>query len=86
MNQFRLEAVPEGDIIMCENDDAPGVVGAIGTALGSAGVNIAQITLSRDVERHAVVSLINVDSQPSQEVLDGLRRLEHVRRVTAIRL
>ena len=86
VNQFRLEAVPEGDIIMCENDDAPGVVGHIGTALGSAAVNIARIYLSRDAERRSAFSLINVDSAPSPEVLETLRRLDHVRMVRSIRL
>ncbi|HTP25619.1 MAG TPA: ACT domain-containing protein, partial [Anaeromyxobacteraceae bacterium] len=86
VNQFRLEAVPEGDIIMCENDDTPGVVGNIGTALGSAGVNIAQIYLSRDAERKTAFSLINVDSPPSVEVLEKLRRLQHMRHVRPIHL
>jgi D-3-phosphoglycerate dehydrogenase/(S)-sulfolactate dehydrogenase len=86
VNQFRLEAVPEGDIIMCENDDAPGVVGHIGTALGSAAVNIARIYLSRYAERRSAFSLINVDSAPSPEVLEALRRLDHVRVVRSIRL
>jgi len=86
VNEFRLEAVPEGDIIMCENDDAPGVVGNIGTALGAAGVNIARIFLSRDAARRSAFSLINVDSAPTPEVLEKLRRLEHVRRVRPIRL
>ncbi len=86
VNQFQLEAVPEGDIIMCENDDAPGVVGAIGTALGAAGVNIARIVLSRDPERRSAFSLINVDSAPAPEVLESLRHLQHVRTVRQIRL
>jgi D-3-phosphoglycerate dehydrogenase/(S)-sulfolactate dehydrogenase len=47
LNQFQLEAAPEGDILLCENDDAPGVVGNIGHALGEAGVNIARISLAR---------------------------------------
>jgi len=86
VNQFRLEAVPEGDIILCENDDAPGVVGNIGTALGAAGVNIARIFLSRDAERRSAFSLINVDSAPTPEVLEKLRRLQHVRTVRQVRL
>ena len=84
VNQFRLEAVPEGDVIMCENEDAPGVVGNIGTALGEAGVNIARIYLSRDASR--AVSLINVDSAPTPDVLERLRRLPHLKSVRAIRL
>ncbi len=86
VNQFRLEAVPEGDLILCENDDAPGVVGQLGTALGRAGVNIANIFLARDPERKGAVSLINVDSSPAAELLETLRRLPHVRRVAYIRL
>jgi (S)-sulfolactate dehydrogenase len=86
VNQFRLEAVPEGDLILCENDDAPGVVGQLGTALGQAGVNIANIFLARDAERKGAVSLINVDSAPPPAVLVSLRALPHVRKVTSIRL
>jgi D-3-phosphoglycerate dehydrogenase/(S)-sulfolactate dehydrogenase len=84
VNQFRLEAAPEGNVILLENDDAPGVVGNIGTALGNAGVNIARIYLSRDDSR--AVSLVNVDSAPTVELLETLRRLPHVRVVQAIRL
>jgi D-3-phosphoglycerate dehydrogenase len=86
VNQFRLEAVPEGNIILCVNDDSPGVVGNIGTALGSAGVNIARISLSRDEEGTAAASLLNVDSEPSSAVLDLLRAVPHVRDVRRIRL
>jgi D-3-phosphoglycerate dehydrogenase len=86
VNQFRLEAVPEGHIILCVNDDSPGVVGNIGTALGAAGVNIARISLSRDEAGAAAVSLLNVDSEPSPVVLETLRALPHVRDVRRIRL
>jgi len=86
VNRFRLEAEPEGVLILCENDDAPGVVGRIGTALGQAGINIANIYLARDAERKSAVSLINVDTAPTAAVLDELRGLPHLRRVTAIQL
>jgi D-3-phosphoglycerate dehydrogenase/(S)-sulfolactate dehydrogenase len=86
VNQFRLEAVPEGDLILCENDDAPGVVGRIGTVLGGAGVNIARIFLSRDAELGSAFSLINVDSAPEPSVLGQLRAVEHVRTVRSIQL
>ncbi len=86
VNQFHLEAVPEGHIILCVNDDSPGVVGNVGTALGKAGVNIAGISLSRDVAGAEAASLLNVDSEPKPEVLDALRALPHVRDVRRIRL
>jgi (S)-sulfolactate dehydrogenase len=86
VNQFRMEAVPEGDIIMCENDDAPGVVGHVGSALGEAGVNIARIYLARDAARAQAFALYSVDSAPTPEVLEALRRLQHMRAVRAVRL
>ncbi|HEY6106553.1 MAG TPA: NAD(P)-dependent oxidoreductase, partial [Anaeromyxobacteraceae bacterium] len=86
VNQIHLEAVPEGEIILCENDDAPGVVGNIGTALGQAGVNIARISLGRRPDRSAAFSLINVDSQPSPEAMERLRKIPHVRSVRNISL
>ena len=81
---FRLEAVPEGNIILCENDDAPGVVGNLGNALGSAGVNIARISLSRLEDRSRAYAFLNVDSAPGLEILEKLRKLPHVRLVKAI--
>jgi hypothetical protein len=62
------------------------VVGNIGTVLGAAGVNIARISLARDEGGGGAVSLINVDSQPADEVLTRLRALPHVREVRRIRL
>jgi D-3-phosphoglycerate dehydrogenase/(S)-sulfolactate dehydrogenase len=83
---FRLEAVPDGHVILCENDDAPGVVGNLGTALGTAGVNIARISLSRLEDRSRAFAFLNVDSSPSPETLERLRKLPHVRVVRAIDL
>jgi (S)-sulfolactate dehydrogenase len=86
VGQFRVEAVADGHVIVCENDDAPGVVGNLGMALGDAGVNIARISLSRLDDRSGAFSFLNVDSPPSPEVLERLRGLPHVRSVKAIRL
>ncbi|MBK9518884.1 MAG: phosphoglycerate dehydrogenase [Anaeromyxobacter sp.] len=86
LNGFRLEAVPAGLVILCENDDAPGVVGNLGTTLGAAGVNIARISLSRLDDRTRAFAFLNVDSVPEPAVLDRVRALPHVRTVKAITL
>jgi D-3-phosphoglycerate dehydrogenase/(S)-sulfolactate dehydrogenase len=86
VNPFRLEAVPEGHLVAIENDDAPGVVGNVGTTLGAAGVNIARISLSRTDAGGGAFSVINVDQAPGAELLERLRRLPHVRWVRALRV
>ncbi len=83
---YRVEAVPEGPVLLCENDDAPGVVGNLGTVLGAAGVNIARISLSRTDDRRSAFAFLNVDSAPGPEVLERVRALPHVRSVKSIAL
>jgi D-3-phosphoglycerate dehydrogenase/(S)-sulfolactate dehydrogenase len=84
VNGFRVEAVPSGHVIVVENDDAPGVVGNLGTALAAGGVNIALISLSRLDDRSGAFSFLNVDQAPGPEVLERLRALPHVRSVRAL--
>ena len=42
-----LEIELAGRLLLLRNDDAPGMVGRVGTLLGDAGINIANMTLSR---------------------------------------
>jgi D-3-phosphoglycerate dehydrogenase/(S)-sulfolactate dehydrogenase len=86
LGAYRLEAVPSGHAILCENDDAPGVVGNLGTTLGSAGINIARISLSRTDDRASAFAFLNVDSVAPPELLARVRALPHVRTVRAITL
>ena len=51
INDFFLEAVPEGFILMLNNRDVPGVVGAVGMLLGEAKINIAGLQLGRETHR-----------------------------------
>jgi D-3-phosphoglycerate dehydrogenase/(S)-sulfolactate dehydrogenase len=86
VDQFDIEAVPQGHLIAIHNKDVPGVVGRVGTALGDGAVNIGRIHLSRDTERGDAFSLINVDSEPSAKILDALRAIPGVASVRHIRL
>src|SRR4051812_41903891 len=86
VDQFDIEAVPQGHLIAIHNKDVPGVVGRVGTALGDGSVNIGRIHLSRDKDRGEAFSLINVDSEPSAKVLDALRAIPGVASVRHIRL
>ena len=45
VDDFMLEAIPEGPTILIHNHDRPGVVGQVGTVLGESGVNISRMQL-----------------------------------------
>jgi len=84
IGDFRVEGVPEGPAILCENEDRPGVVGNLGNALGGEGINIARISLSRRDDRGSAFSFINVDLAPPPALLARIRALPHVRWLRAV--
>jgi D-3-phosphoglycerate dehydrogenase len=81
---FELEAIPVGPLVIIRNDDVPGVVGAIGTALGDAGLNIARISWGRDTAGGAALTVIGLDEPATAEVLAGLAADRRVRHVTGL--
>jgi D-3-phosphoglycerate dehydrogenase len=83
---FRVEAVPEGYFILCRNADVPGVVGAVGTLLGRANVNIAGLALGRDRIGGMAINLVQIDGPPSPAVLEELRALPAITSATLIKL
>ena len=83
---FRVEAVPEGYFILCRNSDVPGVVGAVGTLLGLANVNIAGLALGRDRSGGMAINLVQIDGPPPLSVLEELRALPAINSATLIRL
>jgi D-3-phosphoglycerate dehydrogenase len=52
VNDFWFEIEPTGTyLLFTEHKDQPGMIGAVGTIMGSAGINISQMQVSRDVQR-----------------------------------
>ncbi len=78
INNFYLEAVPEGYILLLHNRDVPGVVGAVGTLLGQKGINIAGLELGREKVGGMAISLVHVDDPVPKETLEALRSLPHI--------
>ena len=61
-------------------------VGLIGTSLGSASVNIANMALSRDPEHSRAVTVIEVDTEPPAALLASLRAAPGIIRVLSFEL
>ncbi len=54
------------------NEDVPGIIGTLGTTMGSNGVNIANFTLGRAKAKGEAIALLYVDEPVSPEVIDKL--------------
>ena len=78
VNNFYLEAVPEGYILILHNKDVPGVVGAVGTILGKNGINIAGMELGRSEKGGNAISFTHVDDVVPKKALAELRALPQI--------
>jgi D-3-phosphoglycerate dehydrogenase / 2-oxoglutarate reductase len=69
---FELEIELAPMMIFLRYDDLPGVIGRVGTMLGEAGVNIANMTVSRSREQGKALMALSIDTPAAQELLDRL--------------
>jgi len=79
-----VEAELTGQMIYIVNTDAPGFIGALGTALGEAGVNIATFNLGRRDAGGEAVALVAVDDPITPELVERLHDLPGVREVVPL--
>ncbi len=78
VDDYQVEAIPQGNILVLLNEDRPGVIGFLGQVLAEAGINIAMMNLSRRKIKGRAISLINVDSRIPDAVLARLRDNAHI--------
>ncbi len=83
VNNVYVEAVPQGYMLYINNNDRPGIVGAVGTILGKNKVNIASITFGREVKGGLVTSVVNVDNEVPEAVI---RELEQTPDIVFVKL
>ena len=86
LNDFRLEAIPQGHILLIYNDDKPGVIGRIGLTIGDAGLNISRMQVGQDAENHRNVIVLTLDKRPDEDVFDKLLGQDGVNNVKFIDL
>ncbi len=82
---IRVEAELTGEMIYVVNNDQPGFIGRLGTALGEAGVNIGTFNLGRRIPGAEAVALISVDQHIERPILERLESLPGVRTVKSLR-
>src|SRR5512140_2642475 len=86
VDNFPMETVPEGDMLVLMNNDKPGVIGGIGTLLGQNGINIARMQFGREKQGGMAMSVVSIDSQVSDELMGKIRQLPNVLSVKQIRI
>ncbi|MEO1918762.1 MAG: phosphoglycerate dehydrogenase [Paracoccaceae bacterium] len=81
---INLEAEPQSYMLYTTNSDIPGYIGALGTALGALGVNIATFALGRETKDGEAIALLGVDANIDENTLATISRLPQVKQAKAL--
>ncbi len=84
---YNMDMVPEGNMVLIVNKDQPGVIGVVGSSFGDAGVNIADMVISREFGKDGqatAIMVIKTDSHPPEALLNRLRARPNILRTKAL--
>ena len=70
---FAIDLQLSPRMVFFRYDDVPGVIGRVGTMFGEAGVNIANMAVSRTKEGGKALMALAIDSEPPAELVERIR-------------
>jgi D-3-phosphoglycerate dehydrogenase len=87
VDKFNMDMIPEGHMVLIENRDQPGVIGSVGATFGAAGINIADMVISRDFQPDGTaraLMVIKTDGDPSEALIETLAAQPGIVRVGSL--
>ena len=89
VDDYAMDMVPEGPMVVIINQDQPGVIGTVGSTFGDAKVNIADMVISRhfdDAGKATALMVIKTDSEAPADLLTKLRAKPGIVRAKSVKL
>ena len=86
IDNFNIEVVPEGELLVIANNDKPGVIGDTGSLLAENKINIARMQFGRENRGGKAISVISVDTTVSKDILAKIKKLPNVLSIKHIHL
>jgi D-3-phosphoglycerate dehydrogenase len=86
IHDHAVDVPPSSYMLVVRNDDRPGMIGKVGTILGSNGVNIADMALGRDQSGAHALMVLSTDTSVPADALEELRAAEGILDARAIEL
>lgn len=84
IDEHHFDVPPAEHMLVVKNDDRPGVIGTVGTLLGDAGVNIADMDVGRAATPGTAVMLIAPTMEVPADVIARLREAPGIISVTPL--
>ncbi|MCA9739443.1 MAG: phosphoglycerate dehydrogenase [Gemmatimonadota bacterium] len=75
---YRVDVRPTGTLLILKNQDVPGVIGKVGTLLGTLGVNIAEYHQARLAQGGDALAAVSVDGSVGRDTLQRLLEMPEI--------
>ncbi len=87
IDEFWVDVPPsEGYLLLCENKDRPGMVGAVGTLMGEFGVNISFMNVGRHEKRGTALMVLALDETLTSKQIAKVKEIPGILGVKLARL
>jgi len=86
INDFHVDVIPEGFLLILVHEDAPGIIGKVGTILGNADINICRMTCDSLTAGEVNVGAFGVNKAISEDVLGKIKSTEGVMQAHCVSL
>lgn len=86
IDDHSVDVPPARYMLVVRNDDRPGMIGRVGTTLGDAGINIADMALGRGPSGEHAVMVLSTDSPVGPDVVERLRAQDGILDAKSIEL
>lgn len=86
IDQYPVDFAAEGNLLLISHNDKPGIIGRVGTLLGSNQVNIATMQVGRKVIGGSAIMVLTIDKTAPPEVLADLTKQDEIVNVRALTL
>ena len=84
VDDHRVDVPPANHMLVIRNDDRPGMIGRVGTILGEAGLNIADMDVGQAPSGASAMMVVSTTEAASAATCDTLRAVEGIVSVDAI--
>ncbi|HLN28922.1 MAG TPA: phosphoglycerate dehydrogenase [Gemmataceae bacterium] len=83
---YHLDSFLDGIMLIFTHHDVPGLIGFIGTILGKHQVNIAQMTVGRQLPGGEAIAILNLDSLPPEDAIREVRAHPKISGLSVVKL
>ena len=84
VDDHRVDVPPANHMLVVRNDDRPGMIGRVGTLLGEAGLNIADMDVGQAPSGASAMMVVSTTDTVPAEVCEALRAVDGIVSVDAI--